>query len=84
MHLGERLVEETVSSSKKLQAMAEGVRQLPKAMEGLIPESQTFQVNKPQGHRATDISFRTEGSHGTQEVDFSGKESKEKIGRAHV
>ncbi|EDL38398.1 cDNA sequence BC027072 [Mus musculus] len=77
LHLGERLVEETVSSSKKLQAMAEGVRQLPKAMEGLIPESQTFQVNKPQGHRATDISFRTEGSHGTQEVDFSGKESKE-------
>ncbi|XP_021074043.1 photoreceptor cilium actin regulator isoform X2 [Mus pahari] len=77
LHLGERLAEETAASSKKLQAMAEGVHQLPKAMEGLIPESQILQVNKPQSHGAMDISFRTEGSHRTQEVDFSGEESKE-------
>lgn len=76
LYLGERLAEE-MASSKKLQAMAEGLCQLPKDMEGLIPGSQTFQMSKAQSHMATDISFRTEGSHGIQEVDFSTKESKE-------
>ncbi|XP_052040749.1 photoreceptor cilium actin regulator isoform X2 [Apodemus sylvaticus] len=75
LHLGQRLAEET-ASSKKLQAMAEDLCQLPKDMEGLIPESQTFQRNKSQSHVATDISSRTEGSHRT-EVDFSGDGSKE-------
>ncbi|XP_028634790.1 photoreceptor cilium actin regulator [Grammomys surdaster] len=79
-YLGERLAEE-MASSKKLQAMAEGLCQLPKDMEGLIPESRIFQMNKAQSHMATDISFRTEGSHGTQEVDFSSKESKENAPR---
>lgn len=78
MYLGERLAEET-ANSKKLQTMAERLCQLTKDMKGLIPESQTFQMNKSQSHTATDISFGTEGFHGLQDVDFSGKESKENI-----
>lgn len=77
LHLGERLTGETAASSKEPRAMAEGLCQLPKAMEGLIPESQTFQMNKSQSHMATDISFRAGSSHRTQEVDFSGEGSKE-------
>ncbi|GAB1301309.1 Photoreceptor cilium actin regulator [Apodemus speciosus] len=75
LHLGQGLAEET-ASSKKLQPKAEDLCQLPKEMEGPIPESQTFQTNKSQNHMAMDISFRTEGSH-RSEADFSGEGNKE-------
>lgn len=78
LHLGERLEEET-ATSKKLQTTAEGLGRLTKDMKGLVPESQAFQMSTSQSHKATDISFRTEGSLGLQEGDFSGKESKENI-----
>lgn len=72
LHPGARLAEET-ASSRKLPDMTEGLCQLP--------ESQTFHMNKSQSRMATDISFRTEGSHRTQEVEFSGKEGKENTPR---
>ncbi|XP_051025853.1 photoreceptor cilium actin regulator [Acomys russatus] len=78
LHLEEKLPEE-MTTSKKLQTMAEGLCQLTKDKKGLVPESQAFQMNESQSHKATGISFKTEGCHGLQEGDFSGKESKENI-----
>lgn len=77
-HLGQRPAEES-ASSKKSQTMAESLCQLPEDMKGLIPESQRFQLNNPQSHTATDMSFRTDDFHGIQGADAAGRESKENM-----
>ncbi|CAO2604201.1 Photoreceptor cilium actin regulator [Lemmus lemmus] len=75
-HLEQRPAEES-ASSKKPQTMAEGLCQLTEDMKVLIPESQRFQLNHPQSHTATDMSFRTDGSQGIQGAGAAGRESEE-------
>lgn len=77
-HLGQRSAEES-AGSKEPQIMAEGLCQLTEDMKGPIPESQRFQLNNPQSHTATDMSFSTVGSHGTQGADAAGRESEENM-----
>ncbi|XP_004627590.2 uncharacterized protein C2orf71 homolog [Octodon degus] len=68
---GQRLMEE-LSSSRRTQTVAEGLRQLMGDMQGLMPETQT-------SHMAEDTAFTTVGSHGIQEVAFPRKESVQSV-----
>ncbi|XP_057645914.1 photoreceptor cilium actin regulator isoform X2 [Chionomys nivalis] len=77
-HLGQRPAEES-ASSKKPQTMAEGLCQHTEDIKGLIPESQRFQLNIPQSRTATDMSFRADGSLGTQGADSAQRESEENM-----